>query len=189
MQSPQGKFPTDWSSDGRYILYREIDAKNGFDQWALPVYGDKKPIPLATTPFEERDGQFSPDVRWVVFSSSESGRSEIYVQPFPGPGGKVQISTNGGAQPRWRHDGKEIFYIAADNTLMSVPIKVSPAGDSVEPSAPVSLFRTRVFSNVVLGGKQQYAVSRDGQRFLMIVSAEDAAVSPITVLLNWKPRP
>ena len=153
----------------------------------MPVSGDKKPIALVTTSFDERDGQFSPDVRWVAFSSNESGRSEIYVQPFPGPGGKVQISTNGGAQPRWRHDGKEIFYIAADNTLISVPIKLSTAGGSVEPSAPVSLFRTRVFSNVVLGGKQQYAVSHDGQRFLML-SAEDAAVAPITVLLNWKPR-
>lgn len=186
LNSPLSKLPADWSSDGRFILYRETHPENGYDLWAVPTSGDKKPIPVATTSNEERDGQFSRDVRWVAYSSNVSGRSEIYVQPFPGPGGKVPVSTVGGAQPRWRHDGKEIFYIAADNSLMSVPLKFSASGDSVEPDTPVLLFRTRIFSNVT-GGKQQYAVSRDGQRFLAIVPPEDAAVSPITVLLNWKP--
>jgi len=178
VQSSQVTLPTDWSSDGRFILYRDTDPKNGLDLWALPTSGEKKPIPVATTSNEERDGQFSPDVRWVAYSSNVSGRSEIYVQPFPGPGGRVPVSTNGGAQPRWRHDGKEIFYIAPDNSLVSVPIKISASGDSIEPGTPGTLFRTRIFGNVILGGKQQYAVSRDGQRFLAIVPSADAAVSP-----------
>jgi eukaryotic-like serine/threonine-protein kinase len=187
LQSPQNQLPSDWSADGRFILFRLTDQKNGYDLWALPTFGDRKSIPVATTLFEERDGQFSPDSRWVAYSSNESGRSEIYAQPFPEPGGKVQISTNGGTQPRWRHDGKEMFYLAPGNSLMSVPIKVSTGGDSLEPGPPVTLFRTRIVSNAVAGGRQEYAVARDGQRFLAVAASGDTAASPITILLNWKP--
>jgi len=186
LQSSQIDIPMDWSSDGRYILYRETDVKNGYDLLAVPVSGDKKSIPISTTPNEERDGQFSSDVRWVAYSSNVSGRAAIYVQPFPGPGGRVTVSTSGGAQPRWRHDGKEIFYLAPDKSLMSVPLKFSADGSAIEPGIPVPLFRTRILSNVALGGKQQYDVTRDGQRFLAIVAPDDAAASPITILLNWK---
>lgn len=188
LASAQNKLSADWSSDGRFILYRETDPKNGNDLKALPLFGEQKPIPIATTAFEERDGQFSPDVRWVAYSSNESGSPEIYVQPFPGSGGKVRISTNGGTQPRWRHDGKEIFFIGPDNSLMSAPIKLSQDGSAIEPGTPLPLFHTRlVATTYATGGKQQYTVSRDGQRFLLIASQEEAAQSPITVLLNWKP--
>ena len=90
--------------------------------------GDKKPFPFLKTPFDERDGQFSPDGKWIAYQSNESGRFEIYVQPFPGPGGKFQISADGGAQPRWNKNGKEIFYVSLDSKMMAVPVKLSPDG-------------------------------------------------------------
>jgi len=183
------KLPLAWSSDGKFILYRETDLKNGYDLWVLPMSGDKKPFPIANTSFDEFEGQFSPDVRWVTYTSNLSGNFEIYVEPFGRAGRKQPISTNGGTQPRWRHDGTEIFYIAPDNTLMSVPIKVS-TGESIYAGTPAPLFRSRLSINsYALTPKQQYAVSRDGQRFLMVISSEDAAPPPITVVLNWKPKP
>ncbi len=96
----------------------------GPDLWALPLDGDRKSFPVVQTKFNERDGQFSPDGKWIAYQSDESGRWEVYVQPFVGPGGKLQISTNGGAQVRWRRDGKELFYIGLDNRLMAVPIRL-----------------------------------------------------------------
>jgi serine/threonine protein kinase len=188
-ESSQNQVPVDWSADGRFLLYRETDLKNGYDLWALPMSGDKKPIPIANTSFDEREGQFSPDVRWVAYTSNLSGSFEVYVQPFGRPGGRQAISTGGGIQPRWRHDGKELFYIAADNTLMSVPIKISPDGLSFEAGAAVPLYRSQLSRVAYLSSNNhQYAVSRDGQRFLMVTSPEDATPSPITVLLNWKPK-
>ena len=148
--------------------------------------GDRKPFPVVQTNFDERDGQFSPDGKWIAYQSNESGRFEIYVQPFPGPGGKLQISTNGGAQVRWRRDGKELFYIALDDRLMAVPIRLASNGQTVEPGSPIPLFATRVGGALQTIFRQQYMVSPDGQRFLMNTITEEAA-SPITVILNWKP--
>src|SRR5262249_13906893 len=101
LESDQNKVATDWSSDGRFLLFRSIDPQTGWDLWVLPMSGDKKPFPFLKTPFEEREGQFSPDGKWIAYQSNESGRFEIYVQLFPGPGEKFQISASGGAQPRW----------------------------------------------------------------------------------------
>jgi Tol biopolymer transport system component len=140
-ESPQIKFPRDWSPDGRILLHSRTDDR-GANLWALPLDGDRKPFPVANTPFEELQGQFSPDGRWVAYQSNESGQNEIYVQPFPGPGGKWQVSTKGGASPRWRHDGQEVFYLAPDATLMAVPIRVR--GSSLEQDTPVALFRARI---------------------------------------------
>src|SRR5436190_17529307 len=97
LESDQGKAATGWSFDGRFLLFRSNDPQTGFDLWVLPVSGDKKPFPFLKTAFAEREGQFSSDGKWIAYQSNESGRAEIYVQPFPGPGGKFQISTNGGA--------------------------------------------------------------------------------------------
>ena len=119
----------------------------------------------------------------MAYHSNESGRFEIYVQPFPGPGGKWQVSTNGGVQPRWRRDGKEMFYIAPDGTLMAAPVQAS--GLTFEAGAPAALFRPQIVGAGSNTQKAQYAVSADG-RFLINVSTEEAA-SPITLILNWKP--
>ncbi len=147
--------------------------------FVLPLLGDRKPVPFPNAKFEYGFGQFSPDGRWVAYRSNESGRNEIYVAPFPGPGGKWQISTAGGDRPRWRRDGSEVFYLSPDNKMMSAT--VGGKGASFEVGAVKPLFETRV----VTGGRNQYTVSADGQRFLIDTSPEQAASAPITVVLNW----
>jgi hypothetical protein len=150
--------------------------------------GDRKPFPVVQTNFEERDGQFSPDGKWIAYGSNESGRFEIYLQPFPGPGGQAQVSTNGGAQVRWRRDGKELFYIALDGRLMAVPIRLASTTQAIEAGSPIPLFATRVGGALSIPFRQQYDISPDGQRFLMNTVTEEAA-APITVILNWKAKP
>jgi len=188
LASAQPKIPTDWSRDGRVLLYHSPDPKTSADIWALPLDGDRKPLPVVRTNFEERDGQFSPDGKWIAYQSNESGRFEIYVESLPGPdanvSGKSLISTNGGSQVRWRLDGKELFYIALDDRLMAVPIEFASNSQALEVGTPVPLFATRVGGAVQYANRQQYMVSPDGQRFLMNTLTEEAT-SPITVILNW----
>jgi Tol biopolymer transport system component len=179
---------TDWSKDGRFLLYRTIDPKAGTDLWVLPMQGDRKPVPVAGTEFEEREGQFSPDGRWIAYQSNETGRFEIYVQPFPGPGGRVQVSSEGGAQVRWRPDGRELFYIALDGRLMAVPISFDRNSTEARAGTPVPLFATRVGGAVQSNMVIQYAVSPDGRRFLMNTVTDDAT-APITMILNWRGAP
>ena len=189
LESDQTKSPTDWSSDGRFLLFRNQDPQTGFDLWVLPLSGDKKAFPFLKTPFEEREGQFSPDGNWIAYQSNESLRFEIYVQPFPGPGGKFQISANGGAQPRWNKNGKEIFYVSLDSKMMAAPVKSSPDGRSLETGTPAALFPVRIAGGPVPGSnKQQYAVSSYGQRFLVNLAADEDAPSPITLIYNWTPK-
>jgi eukaryotic-like serine/threonine-protein kinase len=179
------RFANDWSHDERFILYTQVDTKTSRDLWVLPMSGsERKPFTLVNTSFEEQNGQFSPDVRWIAYQSNESGRFEVYIQPFPGPGAKVRVSTNGGMQPRWHPDGNELFYIAADGMLMAAPIHI--AGQTVSVGAPVSLFPSRIprggYMDIM---RIQYAISRDGRRFLVNTEAETRAPSPITIVTNW----
>jgi Tol biopolymer transport system component len=170
----------DWSSDGRYILYQRFvsGSGTGWDLWAVPVFGDRTSFPVAQTEHGEREGRLSPDVRWVAYDSTESGRREIWVQPFPPSGSRWQISTGGGVSPRWRGDGKELFYVAADGKLTAVPVT---AGSTFEWGAPQTLFQT-MFRG---GTYASYAVARDGQRFLMNVPPSLEDITPITVVVNW----
>jgi len=177
----------DWSSDGRFVLYRNVDPKTGWDIWAKPLEGAGNDFPVIQTVFDDRDGQFSPDGKWIAYQSNESGRFEIYVQLFPGPGGKAQISTGGGSQVRWGRSTKEIFYIAPDGRLMAVPIRFSSNGQIVDADTPIALFQTDM--GAVAGGSSHlYDVARDGQRFLVNTLTEAPSSTPITMILNWSAK-
>ena len=185
----QAKQALDWSRDGRFLLYSTQNPKTGTDLWALPMMGERKPFDVLQNSADEIEGQFSPDGRWLAYASNESGRDEVYVRTFPEAGGKWQVSVAGGLQPRWRRDGHELFYVAPDNRLMAVPIRVATDAHALDAGAPVALFPTRLATGafIVTNGFQaraQYAVAADG-RFLMNVSADDAVTSPITIVQNW----
>jgi Tol biopolymer transport system component len=180
------RFPNDWSRDGRFILYSELGPKAKGDLWVLPATGgssgERKPTPYLVAEFNESQGQFSPDVHWVVYTSDESGIQEIWVRPFPlnsGPGGKWLVSKGGGSQPRWRNS-REIVYLAPDRKLMAVEVTTSP---TFQPGVPKPLFTSPIF--LATGDLQRYDVTADGKRFLINSEAVDPAASPITVVLNW----
>jgi Tol biopolymer transport system component len=183
LKSSNNKFPLNWSPDGRFLLYAEQDPKTAKrDLWILPPQGGGKPFPFLRTAFSAVFGQFSPDGRWIAYTSDESGREEVYVRPFSGAeagaGGKWLISNNGGSVPRWRRDGKELFYLAPDNKLMAVEVQTAAA--ALQAGVPQPLFQTRA------GGINfRYAVTADSQRFLVISAGEQAASAPATVVLNW----
>jgi Tol biopolymer transport system component len=183
--SPSLKSPTDWSTDGRFLLYDETNATEtgNFDIWALPM-DTHKPFPVVQTKFIERDAKFSPDGKWIAYQADTSGQFEVYVQPFPGPGDRVQVSTTGGTQVRWRRDGRELFYMAFDGRLMAVAVRPMANRGMLELGTPVPLFLTHVPDGAVQGGggRQQYDVSADGQRFL--VNTVPEASTPITLVLN-----
>ncbi|HEY3171978.1 MAG TPA: protein kinase [Thermoanaerobaculia bacterium] len=170
------RFPTDWSGATGLIAFFTTVPKA--DIWTLSV-AERKATPFLATPFQEGSPQFSPDGRWMAYGSTESGTVEIFVQAFPASGGKWQISTAGGSYPRWRRDGKELYYIAPDNTLMAVEIAT---GSRFGAGTPKPLFRASIKSFDI---GFQYDVSPDGSRFLINTLAEDAQTSSITVVQNW----
>jgi len=176
--SPENENVWDWSPDSRFVLYSHRSRATVRDLWALRLEGDKKPFAIVQTPSDEFGGTFSPDGGWIAYQSNETGRHEIYVQPFPGPGRSTLISTTGGSSPRWRGDG-EIFYTAPGDRLMAV--RVARQTDGVAPrGTAVALF--------TLQPNSSWDASPDGQRFLVNTSVENAATPPITVVLNWKPK-
>jgi eukaryotic-like serine/threonine-protein kinase len=171
------KAPVSWSPDGQLLLYQAVGGVGLVaDLWVVPLFGDRKARLFLQS---AAGGQFSPDGRWVVYGSNESGKPEVYVAPFPRPGGKWLISTAGGHAPRWRADGNEIFYLGLDNTLMSAT--VNGKGETFEVGVVKPLFRPRLGP----GGPTPYDVARDGHHFLMNLISEKAAPAPITVVLNW----
>jgi eukaryotic-like serine/threonine-protein kinase len=187
LHSEPVKTALDWSRDGRFVLF-EVRTKNRtIDLWVLPMMGDRKPIPYLVSPFVKSQGRFSPDGHWVVYTSDESGTREVYVQPFPmSSGGKWPVSNGGGGQPRWSHDGKELFFFAPDETLMDVDVKTE--GGAVQLGVPKALFRASVIGGT--GGATlnawRWDISADGKRFLINTALDEAAASPVTLLLNWQ---
>lgn len=174
----RSKDVTSWSPDGRYLLYRVSSQGVANDIWVLPLGGDRKPFPFVATPFSETMGGFAPDGRHVVYVSDESGRNEVYVAAFPGAGGKVRISTDGGTFPRWRADGKELFYLAPDNMVKT--LEITEAG---RPALAVGATRDLFTINVPAGSFNPYVVSRDGQRFL--VNTDVGSATTIAIVVNW----
>jgi Tol biopolymer transport system component len=171
------KYPFSWSPDGEHVLYASAGSHQNL--WTLSLT-DRKSRPFMQTAYNEFAGRFSPNGRWVAYRSNESGRGEIYVAPFPGPGGKSLISTGGaeGGYPRWRKDGKELFYLASDQTLMSVA--VSEDGDAFHAEPPQPLFPIRTPQS-----RDPFDVSADGQRFLVLVGGTDNEAEVVTVVFNW----
>jgi dipeptidyl aminopeptidase/acylaminoacyl peptidase len=186
--SSANKLVCDWSEDGRQLLFRAPDPNTKFDLWAVPVGGDRKIFPVVNSTFNEPAGSFSPDGNWLAFQSDETGRYEVYVQPFPGPGAKIRASTDGGGLPRWRRDGKELFYSGLDGTMFSVGLEKSAEG--LVPSTPRRLFKMRmsVLPTETLGC-QKYDVTADGQRFVAGINVETPREEPAVVILNWNHKP
>jgi len=173
------KTPTSWSADGKFVLYSVDGARTGPDVWVLPLAGDRKPFPFLASDTDERFAQFSPDGRWVAYAASESGRIEVYVALFPGPGGKQQISSAGGNYPRWRPDGKELFYQSPDNRLMAATVRVDDARVDVDAVRPLFAMRAPDGSP-----RNFYDVASNGQRFMVVVPDETAS-TPLTLVNNW----
>jgi WD40 repeat protein len=166
----------DWSHDGKYVLVQKNDAV-----WYL-TRPERELQPLIETNGVVRGAQFSPDGRWVAYASNESGSMEVYVSPFPSMTSKWQVSSRGGEEPRWPQDGSELFYLSPDGELMAVKVT---AASSFEASSPVVLFQAHRRQPVSSFDLFSYAVSGDGNRFLIATKVEDAKPAPLSVFLNW----
>jgi Tol biopolymer transport system component len=181
----------DWSKDGRFLLYSQVDSKTGSDLWLIPLAGARTPMAYVISEFNETHGQFSPDGHWIAYASDESGHPEIYVRPFPvtADGGKWTVSTGGGITPRWRRDGKELFFLTpTDHTVMVTNVSYTPA---LTTTVPVRAFSASIQTNTATGSNGpvsfDWDVTADGQRLLiaMPVTKEPPPQPPITVVLNW----
>jgi Tol biopolymer transport system component len=178
----------DWSPDGRLILYGRTAVGTRRDVFVLPLFGDRQPYPILDSQFDEYREQFSPDGRWLAYVSDESGGYEVYLQPFTEGrlgGAKLRISTKGGNQPRFRRDGQELFYVAADGQMMVVALNTS--GATVEPGTPRPLFKTRMLTGMIQSASE-YDVTADGQRFLIGTTVNEANSTPVIVMLNWSAK-
>ena len=175
-------YPCDWSSDGKTILVQTTHG-SGLGSTDLMLYSvaDKKSSPWLVTPFVEKQARFSPDRRWIAYASDESGRTEIYVRGFDPPGGKWRVSSEGGDSPVWRRDGKELYFLTADSTLMSIAVG---QGATFNGAAPVKLFRIPG-EILALGVVTQYDASPDGQRFLMNLNTPTQGQRAITLVSSW----
>jgi serine/threonine-protein kinase len=174
------RFPGSWSPDGQVLAFTQADPTTGWDIWMLGLQGDRKPQPFLQTPSHEGGPMFSPDGRWLAYLSNESGRNEIYVRPFPGPGGKMQISTEGGVEPVWARNGRELFYRNGDK-MMVTAVETKPM---FAPAKPKLLFEAHY--ETASPFEPDYEVSPDGQRFLMIKASEqESAATQLNVVLNW----
>lgn len=186
LRSNEVKYPFDWSRDGRFLVYSIIrPAENRFhvSMFVLPLAGDRHPTTYVANQFANGQGAFSPDNRWVAYRSDESGANEVYVQSFPAnssTGGKWRVSSGGGLEPRWRRDGKELFYLSG-RKLMAVDVSTTP---TFKLGVPKVLFEAPFWPG---GGttSRHYSVTADGQKFLINASVEAQGSSPITVVMNW----
>ena len=169
------------TSDGRYIAFMRLDPKTdtNWDIWALPMFGDRKPFPVISTKFIDATPAFSPDGKWLAYQNNESGRMEVYVQPFPTGGGRWQVSTAGGSRPAWRKDGKELFFQSTDQEMMAVDVREN--GDSLQLGTPHVLFKAATVS----GPAGPYTVSPDGQKFVMNLLMNEGGIEPLTLVTNW----
>ncbi len=174
-QEGPDRFPSDWSPDGKYVMY-----ERGPDLWYVTI-PEFHPAQFLKATSTIKNGQFSPDGNWVAYSSNENGRWEIYVTSFPEAHGKWQVSNAGGDQPKWRSDGKELFYLSSDNKIMAVPVKT---GASFDAGTPVALFQANPREMVATSEQFSYAVSKDGEKFLVNTQLK-TEMAPMSVVQNW----
>jgi Tol biopolymer transport system component len=188
VESRDSLTPQDWSPDGKFLLYlvnsNELSSKTRLDLWVLPMTGDRQPAPYLSTPFHEARGQFSPDGKWVAYTSDESGATEVYVQSFPAGGARLPVSSKGGDWVRWSRDGREMFYVAADRRVMAVDVR--PMSGSLELGTPKALFTIPVALATPSLAPYTYDVMPNGQRFLVVVPVGDSASRSMMVILNWR---
>jgi len=173
--------PTDWSRDGKFILFQRGDTGVS-ELWATEVRAGSTPFPLVKSLHQSHDGRFSPDGKWVAFTSRESGRFEVYITPFPGPGPRLQISTGGGEGPRWRQDGREIYFYRAPGEVMAVAI--TTVGGEARVENPRKLFQARIGTNTF--SSPAYDVTPDGRKFIVYSTGDlNANQSPLNLVVNW----
>ena len=175
-----GNYPSSWSPDGQVLLFDHQDKAGKFSIWVLPFGGDRKPYTFVESQFNSLAGKFSPDGHWVAYVSNDSGIEQVYVAPFPGPGGRVQVSIGGGSQPRWRRDGQELFYLSSELKMMAAQITAT-AGDFRVGSVR-TLFTVSSLGTVP---GDLYDVSTDGQKFIIVQDIEHTSTLPLTLVTNW----
>jgi Tol biopolymer transport system component len=184
VSSPELKYSPQWSPDGQSIIYSQVNAKTNSDLYVLSLGGERKPTSLLQTTFIEAQARFSPNGRWIAYISNETGQFQVYVDSFPATGAKLAISIGGGSQPQWRADGKELYYYTPDRKLMAVAVNGDGPTFKVGEARP--LFEIRVFAiDQSFPGTGYYAVTHDGQRFLVSSVPEAPAHQQINVVLNW----
>jgi eukaryotic-like serine/threonine-protein kinase len=182
LKTPSSKYPTSWATGGDFIVFHTNDPRSRFDVWGTSVSHPDQARPLVQTAFDEMQGQISPNERWLAYTSNESGQLQVYVQAMSDGGAKLQVSVSGGFDPRWRADGKELFYIGPDNRLMAVT--VTSGETSLDFATPRPLFDmpgVLVLSPFL----SSYDVDATGRRFLVRVPLEDPRTSPLTMLVHW----
>jgi eukaryotic-like serine/threonine-protein kinase len=177
------QFATSWSPDGKSLVFEIYNEDTKADIWLLPLSGDRKPVPLIHTPFFDYAATISPDGRFIAYTSEETGRPEIYVQTMPPSGKRWQVSTSGGMAPKWRKDGKEIFFIGPDNKLFAAEIR---SEENFDADTPKPLFT--INERFMGPERSNYAVSSDGQRFLVNTMIDTPGLKPIQLLIHWNPR-
>jgi Tol biopolymer transport system component len=180
LSSTTNNLAIDWSRDGRFVLYQTVDTSTRSDLWALPIAPHGRPFAVANSARNERQAQLSPDVRWVAYTSDTAGRDEIWVQGFPEAKEKWMVSTAGGSQPQWRRDGRELFYLSRDLTVMAMD--VAAAGSSFEAGVPKQLFSLKTADQ--LAARNNYMPAADGKRFLVNTSYSGLGTG-VAVVLDW----
>ena len=181
LESDYRKAPNDWSTDGEFVSYHEFHPETRADLWLLPMSGDRQPTSFLQTPFVEALGMLSPDGRRMAYDSNDGGAFQVYVQSVPASGGKWQVSTTGGAFPRWRGDGRELYYVSLANEWELMAVDVEAEGDTLDVGIPHRLFQ--LASNPTFVQRNPFDVTADGQRFLVNALVEGS--TPITWVLNW----
>jgi eukaryotic-like serine/threonine-protein kinase len=183
-ESADNKVTMGWTPDGSFLLFRNLSPETGTDIWILPLEGDRKPWPwLATEFFESSNSAFSPDGKWIAYSSDESGRGEVYIQAFappaPASGAKFRISTDGGGLPRWRRDGRGLYYFNNTGKLMEADLTL---GEGIKAGTPRELFDTRAIKAEMSRG---WTMTSDEQRFLFVTHGDESTQPLFTILVNW----